>query len=116
MGIIQVKGIRCYAYHGCLPEETVIGSEYTVDVWIKCNLEKAIASDNLKHTVDYCSIHSIVLREMKQPSKLVEQACGRILTALKKELPAIEKARVRVTKFNPPMNGDVREASVMLIG
>ena len=29
---IYVENIRCYSYHGCLEEETVIGGNYVVDV------------------------------------------------------------------------------------
>ena len=32
MGLIEVKNIRVYAYHGCLDEEGKIGSEYRVDL------------------------------------------------------------------------------------
>ena len=116
MGIIHVRGIRCYAYHGCLPEEAVIGAEYKIDVWLQADLDKAAGSDRLEHTIDYCAVHAIVMREMGRPSKLIEHACGRILSALRQELPAVQKAKVRLTKINPPLNGDVRDVSVMLIG
>ena len=116
MGVIHLKGIRCYAYHGCLPEETVIGGEYVVDVWIRSDLAKAARTDKLSDTIDYSLINSIVVREMKTPSKLVEHVCQRILSAMKKELAGAEKVKVRVTKINPPIDGDVREVSVLLIG
>ena len=115
-GIIRVNDIRCRAYHGCLKEERVIGADYTVDVWIEADLSKAIRSDKLKDTVDYCIIKEIVLREMKQPSNLVEHVCSRILQSLKSELKRVHKARVKVTKINPPLNGDVRDVSVILRG
>ena len=35
MGIIKVTNIRVYAYHGCLKEESVIGSDYSVDVTVE---------------------------------------------------------------------------------
>jgi len=30
MGLIKIKNIHLYAYHGCLDEEGKIGSEYRV--------------------------------------------------------------------------------------
>ena len=35
MGIIKVENIRVYAYHGCLGEETIIGSDYRVDLSVE---------------------------------------------------------------------------------
>jgi len=32
MGSIKLENIRVYAYHGCLGEETKIGSDYRVDL------------------------------------------------------------------------------------
>src|SRR5436190_23614446 len=100
MGIIHVRGIRCYAYHGCLPEEAIIGGEYIIDTWIKTDLSEAAASDDILDTVDYSDIHRIVKREMQVRSKLVEHVCRRILEALVKELPRVKKIKVRVTKIN----------------
>jgi len=115
-GIIQVKGIRTYSYHGCLKEETKIGGEYVVDVWLQADLAKAAKTDNLDQTIDYCDVYRIVTREMKVPGKLIEHVCQRIIISLKKELPQAKKVKVRVTKLNPPMNGDVSQVSVTLRG
>ena len=38
MGIIKIENIRVFAHHGCLREETKIGSDYRVDLEIKANL------------------------------------------------------------------------------
>ena len=35
MGIININGIKVYAYHGCMEEEAIIGGNYIVDVKIK---------------------------------------------------------------------------------
>ena len=67
MGKVKVENIKVYAYHGCLKEETRIGSEYLVDVSVKANLSKASKSDDLSDTVDYVHINHIVKKEMKMP-------------------------------------------------
>ena len=53
MGFVKVENIRVFAYHGCLPEETIIGSNYRVDLTVKADLKNASLSDDLKDTVDY---------------------------------------------------------------
>lgn len=35
MGLIEVNGIRVFAYHGCLDEEARIGGHYLVDVHVE---------------------------------------------------------------------------------
>ena len=52
MGIIKVENIRVFAYHGCLKEETKIGSDYRVDLQVKANLQNSANTDNLGDTVD----------------------------------------------------------------
>lgn len=112
MGIINVNGIRIYAYHGCLPEEAKIGGEYVVDVRVETDFSLAEKSDELTDTVDYCTIHDVVKTEMAIPSKLIEHVARRIGTGLRKHYPKVSSFIVRVTKINPPMNGAVENVSV----
>ena len=39
MGLIEVNGIRVFAYHGCLAEEATIGGLYRVDVQVEGDFE-----------------------------------------------------------------------------
>lgn len=112
MQTITLENIRLYAYHGCLPEEAVIGSDYRVDVVVEAPLEKAAVSDNLKDTADYVHIHHIVREEMETPSKLLEHVARRIAGRILLEIPVVEKGWVKVAKINPPIGGDVASVSV----
>ncbi|NHF59045.1 dihydroneopterin aldolase [Flavobacteriaceae bacterium TP-CH-4] len=114
MGSIKVENIRVYAYHGCLPQETVIGSDYRVDVAVHANLSEPAKSDNLKETVDYVHINHIVKDEMKVPSQLLEHVAQRILDRLFSEIAMVEEAEVGVSKINPPIGGDVGRVTVIL--
>ena len=62
---VEVNGIKIYAFHGCLPEEAKIGNNYIVDVSVTTDFTNATVSDELKDTVDYVAISSIVVKEMK---------------------------------------------------
>ena len=55
MGKICLKGIKIYAFHGCLKEENIIGGNYKINLTVKTNLEKSSKSDNLIDTIDYSS-------------------------------------------------------------
>ena len=75
MGIIKVENIRVFAHHGCLKEETKIGSDYRVDLKVKANLQTSAKSDILKDTVDYVFLNRIVREEMHKPSHLLRNCC-----------------------------------------
>lgn len=112
MGKIRVTNIRAYAYHGCLSEETAIGSDYRVDVEIEADLSKGAQSDKLADTVDYVLLNRIVKEEMAIPSALLEVVCERILVRFFKEEALIQLATVAVSKVNPPIGGDVEMVTV----
>ncbi|MGS2762668.1 dihydroneopterin aldolase [Sinomicrobium sp. M5D2P9] len=112
MGIIKLHNIRAYAYHGCLVEEGKIGSDYRVDVAVKANLQPSADTDNLKDTVDYVHINSIVKEEMGIRSKLLEHVARRILDRIFDEIPIAEEATVEVSKINPPIGGNVEMVTI----
>lgn len=114
MGKIKLKNIRLYAYHGCLEEEGIIGSDYLVNLSIHANLKDASVSDDLNDTVDYVHLKAIVKREMAIRSKLLEEVGKRIIDSVMKELPMVEKVKVSIAKKNPPIGGDVAEVRVIL--
>ena len=111
-----IEDIHCFAYHGCLKEESKIGGNFTVSVDMDLDLTAAMASDKLSDTADYVLIHRIVREEMAIPSKLIEHVANRILNRLRKELPAVHRFRVMVKKHNPPVNGQLGSATVVLEG
>ncbi|CAA0171091.1 Dihydroneopterin aldolase [Tenacibaculum maritimum] len=114
MGIIKVKNIRLYAYHGCLDEEAKIGSEYRVDLKVNANLQKSSETDDLADTVDYVHLNHIVKEEMAIRSKLLEEVAARILVRILKEIQLVKKVRISVAKINPPIGGNVEEVAIIL--
>ncbi|REG89346.1 dihydroneopterin aldolase [Winogradskyella sediminis] len=114
MGIIKVENIRVFANHGCLKEETAIGSDYRVDIEVKANLQTSASSDELSDTVDYVLLNKIVREEMAKPSKLLETVAKRILNRVFNEEALITKATIAVSKINPPIGGDVEMVTIKM--
>ena len=112
MGIIKLKNIRTYSYHGCLVEEGKIGSDYTVNLKVKTDLRKSSTSDNLKDTVDYVLLNRIVVEEMAIRSDLLEHVAHRIITRIFEEIPEVSRIIVQVSKLNPPIGGDVEAVTI----
>ncbi|APG60790.1 dihydroneopterin aldolase [Christiangramia salexigens] len=112
MGVIKLKNVRVFAYHGCLEEEGKIGSEYRVDLKVYADLSQSAKSDNLSDTVDYVHLNKIIKEEMAIRSKLLEHVAERILSRIMKELIMVQKAKAKVSKINPPIGGNVAMVTV----
>ena len=114
MGLIQIEGMEFYAFHGHYKEEQIVGSRFLVDLTIETDLDKPAESDNLRDAVNYQQAYGIIKAQMEQKSHLLENIASRILNALYPEMAGIRKARVKVSKMNPPVGGKVNSVSVIV--
>jgi dihydroneopterin aldolase len=114
MGIIKLKNIRTFSYHGCLIEEGKIGSDYSVNLEVKTDLRKSCISDDLKDTVDYVLLNKIVVEEMEIRSQLLEHVGHRIITRIFATIASISRITLEVSKLNPPIGGDVEAVTIEL--
>ncbi|CAG5076371.1 dihydroneopterin aldolase [Parvicella tangerina] len=114
MNLIQVKGIRCYSYHGCLQEEALIGGHFEVDIDLWCNFKPSAKDDDLNLTINYVDVNRIVEEEMAKPSKLIETVAYRITNRMKNAFSILDKSRVEIRKINPPLEGDVSHVAVIV--
>jgi dihydroneopterin aldolase len=112
MGIIKLTNIRTYSYHGCLIEESKIGSDYRIDLEVKTDLKQSAISDDLKDTVDYVLLNRIVVEEMAIRSNLLEHVAQRIIKRSFAEAPQITYIKLGVSKLNPPIGGDVEGVTI----
>lgn len=114
MSTIAVEGMEFYAYHGCFPEERIIGTHFLVDVYLEADTSQAETSDDLQKTLNYQEVFALVKAEMDQPSALIETVARRIIDRLMKDFPAATGARVKLAKLNPALGGKVHSASIIL--
>ena len=114
MGIIKVENIRVFAYHGCLKEETKIGSDYRIDLEVKADLQTSAVTDKLGDTVDYVFLNKVIKEEMEIASHLLETVAKRILNRIFNEDKLVKKATVWVSKLNPPIGGDVERVTIKM--
>lgn len=112
MGKIHLKNIRVHSNHGCLVEESKIGSDYRVDLSVTANLNTSAQTDQLSDTVDYVLLNKIVKEEMAIRSKLLEHVAERILIRIFKEIILVTSATIAVSKINPPLGGDVEMVTI----
>ena len=112
---IVIEGLRIHAFHGVMPQERIVGADFTIDLEIGMDFTKAIETDDLEGTISYADIYEIVKHEMAIPSNLLEHAAGRIVKTLKNTYPPIKSVRLRLMKDNPPLGADCKGMGVEII-
>ncbi|WP_265129532.1 dihydroneopterin aldolase [Chryseobacterium oranimense] len=114
MSKIFLEDVKIYAYHGVLPEENIIGTYYILNAELHTDLWKAAETDDLDDTISYADINGIIHREMTTKSKLLEHVAGRIITKIHQSFPQISYIKLKITKTSPPMEGEMKGASIEL--
>ena len=110
--IIALEGMHFYAYHGYYEEERERGNKFIVDLYVKADLEPAGKQDDLGKTVNYELLYALVEKIMHEKSKLLEHIAYKILEEIGLKFGAIRAARVKISKLNPPIKGDIEKVSV----
>ena len=113
MDEIVLENIKIYAFHGCMKEETRIGSDYIINLNVKADLKDAAISDQLKDTVNYVDLLKIVNEEMAINSKLLEHVAERIVSRILLTMKMVNNVQVKVAKQNPPINGNISAVTII---
>ncbi len=115
MGYIELEKMEFFAYHGCFPEERLVGNVFYVSFGYKYDMKKVFASDNINDAIDYQSIYNIIREEMQNPVNLIEYLANKILDRIFYSFPCIEMAKIKITKQNPSMGGKLEGVSVEIV-
>jgi len=111
-GYIHLRQIRFHAFHGVMPQERQVGSDFLLDLKVGYPLQRAMQSDEVADTLNYAALYELMAREMQQPSKLLEHVAGRMAEAIARAFPQVSSIDLELTKLNPPMGADCKGASV----
>jgi dihydroneopterin aldolase len=114
MGVIEIEGMEFYAFHGHFAEEQIVGNRFIVDLTLTTQCTKASKSDDLNDALNYMAVYQIIKQEMQIKSHLLEHVAGRIICRLYDTYETIEKAKVKISKLNPPLGGQIQKVSVTL--
>jgi len=105
MGIVRLKNMVFYGYHGVAEPEKILGGKIEVDVEMEFDMTKVIHSDHLPDTVNYEQVYNLV-QEVVTQSKffLIEALAGKILREIFAH-HAVNMVLVRIRKPNAPIKG-----------
>ena len=105
MGIIRLKNMQFYGFHGVDESEKHLGGRFEVDVEMHLSLKVACESDDLEDTVNYEAIYKTVDQCVKKDKfYLIEALANSIAKEIIKIHP-IDTIMVRVRKPHAPVKG-----------
>jgi dihydroneopterin aldolase len=113
-GRVALEGLEFHAYHGVYPHERSSGNKFEVDIVVETEFESSAFEDDLSGTINYEDLYSIVKTEMEKPSKLLESVAHAISKKVLSAFANAIKIEVSISKFNPPIGGVCRKASVVV--
>ncbi len=111
---IYIHNLRIHAYHGVMPQETVVGGDFSVSLQVWTSVEQAAVTDQVEYTVNYADLCRVVTTEMQKPSKLIENVAWRIIQAVMEKFSEVDEVEVHLTKLNPPMGIECDGAGVTI--
>jgi 7,8-dihydroneopterin aldolase/epimerase/oxygenase len=114
IGTISLEGLEFHAYHGVYAHERSSGNKFEVDITVEAKLHEAVLQDDLSGTINYETLYALVKAEMEKPSKLLETVGYAIATSVLNSLPEVQQVAIKISKFNPPIGGVCKKATVMV--
>lgn len=111
---IAIEDARYFSQHGVMPQENVVGNEFSVTVKVVVPFDIKIADDDISDTISYADIYEIIDSEMQIQSKLIEHVAYRILNSIKDRWSEVENISVKIEKLAPPIAKFDGKASVFL--
>ena len=110
---ISLETMKFHAFHGVMEDERIIGGTFLVDISYIIET-KSVETDNIDDTISYADVFDIIKTEMQKPSMLIEHVAGRIMNEVKRKFQQINNLTVKISKLNPPVNGEAGKASVSI--
>jgi len=113
---VLLENVIFHAHHGLFEEERVVGGKFEVNLSVETDFTIALENDQIDGTVNYVALYELIKEEMAKPSKLIEHLGGRIIKRIKDEIPNVKQMKLKISKVNPPISGEIGKVSVEMEG
>jgi dihydroneopterin aldolase len=113
-GKVALEGLEFHAYHGVYPHERSSGNKFEVDIDVETEFQDTAFQDDLSGTINYEDLYRLVKTEMDKPSKLLETVGHAIAKKILHSFESAISVEVKISKFNPPIGGVCKKASVVV--
>ena len=112
---VSLVNIRLYGYHGASENERELGQRFEIDVEIRADLAEAVATDDMKKTVNYEAVYKLVESEVvNEKYHLLEAMADKIARDIIDQFDVIEVI-VRVRKPSVPIAGSIDHVEVEVV-
>ena len=114
MGVIRLKNMLFYGYHGVNESEKELGGKFEVDLELSTSLKKPGLSDNLHDTVDYEAVYKTVNNCVESKRYFLLEALAEHISRSVIKKYNIDAVVIRVRKPNAPVSGVIDTVEVEL--
>ena len=101
---IRINRAKFYSFHGVLEHEKKYGTEFEIDVEIKCDLSSLKDSDDLNMTVDYSAVYKLTEKIFTEKKfNLIETVNQNICKGILDNFPLVKSVKVSIKKPRAPL-------------
>ena len=101
---IKINNAKFYSFHGVLDYEKQYGTEFEIDVEMKCDLGSLKDSDDLKKTVDYSAVYKLTEKIFTEKNfNLLETVNQNICKGILDNFPLVKSVKVSIKKPKAPL-------------
>ena len=105
MGVIRLKNMQFYGFHGVSESEKNLGGRFEIDLEMHLSLKEACTTDDLTKTINYETIyHTVDICVKKDKFYLIEALANSVAKNILKSHP-IDSLVVKVRKPHAPVRG-----------
>ncbi|MGH3544358.1 MAG: dihydropteroate synthase, partial [Mycobacteriales bacterium] len=115
-GVIELRGLRAFGYHGVYAAEREHGQEFVVDARLECDNARAAYTDDLADTVSYAEIADRFAAVITGEKLRLLETLAQRLVGVCLELPAVRSVEITVHKPSAPMPHEFADVAVTLRG
>ena len=113
VGLIELRDLEIFAYHGVNEPEQIFGQCFLIDVDLETDFAPSSRTDDLGKTVSYAKAAKTLRRALTESRyDLIETAAQAAADALLREYPAVRRVRLRLKKPDAPMQSKCAYAAV----
>ena len=114
MGVIRLKNMLFYGYHGVNESEKELGGKFEVDLELSISLKNSGLSDDLHDTVDYGAVYKTVNNLLESKRYFLLEALAEDISRSVIKKYNIDAVIIRVRKPNAPVSGVIDTVEVEL--
>ncbi|MBQ0043344.1 MAG: 2-amino-4-hydroxy-6-hydroxymethyldihydropteridine diphosphokinase [Lachnospiraceae bacterium] len=115
MDEIRIKGLKVFAHHGCLPEETRNGQDFYVNATLYVDNRYASVNDDLNKVINYAEVVSEITKEMQENTcKLIETVAENVAERVLVSFGLCRAIDVEIVKPDAPIDAQFESVAVKI--